>query len=230
MALVVGKSADAQRWNLFAAHLSVAINQHLWSEELEAYVDSIDEDGQLSAKISQAVNVAALFSGVPTNERAAQLLPAVVVPPQHWIHIGSPFMLSFSLELLVRERRFDELLQVIRSRWGRMLDRGATATWETFSNPRSWCHAWSATPAYFLSAHILGVSPIEVGYKRICIAPQPGDLTWARGTVPTPFGKLDVEWRVVGQYLYLKYKAPEGCEIEVICPLGFEFKRITDAI
>ncbi|MBN8636146.1 MAG: family 78 glycoside hydrolase catalytic domain [Anaerolineae bacterium] len=230
MALVVGKSADAQRWNLFAAHLSVAINQHLWSEKLQAYVDSIDEDGQLSAKISQAVNVAALFSGVPTNERAAQLLPAVIVPPQHWIHIGSPFMLSFSLELLVREGRFDELLQVIRARWGIMLDRGATATWETFSNPRSWCHAWSATPAYFLSAHILGVSPIEVGYTRIRIAPQPGDLTWARGTVPTPFGKLDVEWRVGGQYLYLEYKAPEGCEIEVICPLGLEFKRITDAI
>ncbi|MBK8027924.1 MAG: hypothetical protein IPK17_00095 [Chloroflexi bacterium] len=41
------------------------------------------------------------------------------------------------------------------------------------------------------------VSPIEVGYKQIRIAPQPGDLTWARGTVPTPFGKLDVEWRVV---------------------------------
>jgi len=227
MALVLGKTTDAQRWNQFAAHLSVAINKSLWSDSLGAYVDSIYEHGQLSTKVSQAVNVAAVFSGVPTSERAAQLLPYVIMPPPHWISIGSPFMMSFSMEILVREGRFDELLQVIRARWGVMLDRGATATWETFSNPRSWCHAWSATPAYFLSTHILGVSPVDVGYKRIRIAPQPCDLTWARGTVPTPFGKLDVEWRVVERHLYLEYTAPRDCEIEVVCPIGLEFKSIT---
>lgn len=227
MALVLGKTTDAQRWNQFAAHLSVAINKSLWSDSLGAYVDSIDEHGQLSTKVSQAVNVAAVFSGVPTSERAAQLLPYVIMPPPHWISIGSPFMMSFSMEILVREGRFDELLQVIRARWGVMLDRGATATWETFSNPRSWCHAWSATPAYFLSTYILGVSPVDVGYKRIRIAPQPCDLTWARGTVPTPFGKLDVEWRVVERHLYLEYTAPRDCEIEVVCPIGLEFKSIT---
>ena len=39
----------------------------------------------------------------------------------------------------------------------------------------------------------LGVTPAEPGFATARIAPRLGDLAWARGTVPTPFGPLTVE-------------------------------------
>ena len=44
--------------------------------------------------------------------------------------------------------------------------------------------------------YLLGVEPVEPGFRVFRIAPQPpDDLAWARGSVPTPHGLIEVEWR-----------------------------------
>jgi hypothetical protein len=44
--------------------------------------------------------------------------------------------------------------------------------------------------------YLLGVEPVEPGFRVFRIAPQPPDgLAWARGSVPTPHGLIEVEWR-----------------------------------
>jgi len=39
------------------------------------------------------------------------------------------------------------------------------------------------------------VQPLESGFVQTRIAPQPADLRWARGTVPTPLGPVEVCWQ-----------------------------------
>ena len=39
---------------------------------------------------------------------------------------------------------------------------------------------------------MLGVKPLEPGCKRVRIAPQLGNLKWAEGAYPTPFGPIRV--------------------------------------
>lgn len=56
----------------------------------------------------------------------------------------------------------------------------------------SLCHGWSSGPAAWLAAHVLGVSPQEPGYKTAAIRPFLGDLDWAEGDVPTPWGVIHV--------------------------------------
>ena len=43
-----------------------------------------------------------------------------------------------------------------------------------------------------MSAHILGVEPIEPGFKKTRVKPFLGDLDWVEGTVPTPYGVIKV--------------------------------------
>ena len=43
-----------------------------------------------------------------------------------------------------------------------------------------------------MSAHVLGVTPIEPGFKKARVKPFLGDLDWVEGTVPTPFGIIKV--------------------------------------
>ncbi len=146
--------------------------------------------------------------------------------PDEIVPVGSPWFLFFTLETLFQEGLSNDALTILREQWNRMLENGATTFWETFPGhigsghwSRSLCHGWSAAPAYFLSTQVLGVKPAEPGYSRIRIAPQPFNLMWAEGVVPTPRGPISVSWRLneSGQ-LDVEYDAPEGCEVEVVLP------------
>ena len=40
--------------------------------------------------------------------------------------------------------------------------------------------------------HVLGIEPVGVGFKEVRIEPHLGDLQWAEGTFPTPYGVIKV--------------------------------------
>jgi hypothetical protein len=110
--------------------------------------------------------------------------------------------------------RAEMILPYIRENWGgRMLDRGATACWETFDLSRSHCHAWSAAPGYFLGAYVLGVRPAAPGFSRVVVDPVPSGLSWARGCVPTPHGDLYVSWRMKDGEIDLDVREPKGVKV-----------------
>ncbi len=56
----------------------------------------------------------------------------------------------------------------------------------------SLCHGWASGPTAWLSDHVLGVKILEPGCKRVRIEPQLGDLDWAKGSYPTPFGVIEL--------------------------------------
>ncbi|MBR5107254.1 MAG: alpha-L-rhamnosidase [Bacteroidales bacterium] len=56
----------------------------------------------------------------------------------------------------------------------------------------SFCHGWASGPTAWLSEHVLGIVPVEPGFKKVRIDPHLGDLEWAEGTFPTPYGLIEV--------------------------------------
>lgn len=54
-------------------------------------------------------------------------------------------------------------------------------------------HGWASGPTAWLSEHVLGVQVIEPGCKVIRIEPHLGDLTFAEGTFPTPYGVVKIK-------------------------------------
>jgi hypothetical protein len=57
----------------------------------------------------------------------------------------------------------------------------------------SLCHGWAAGPTAWLTQWVLGITSAEPGMAKIHCKPHLGDLSWARGTVPTPYGLVNVE-------------------------------------
>ena len=74
----------------------------------------------------------------------------------------------------------------------------------------SLCHGWSAGPAAFLSESILGIKIIEPGCKKILISPHTGNLAWAKGTYPTPYGAIEIS---IKSGKYINISAPKEIEI-----------------
>jgi hypothetical protein len=74
----------------------------------------------------------------------------------------------------------------------------------------SLCHGWSAGPAAWLSAEVLGVRPVQPGFGEIEIVPHLCDLEWAEGSVPTPRGNVDVRHERKGKRCESRIAVPEG--------------------
>jgi len=60
---------------------------------------------------------------------------------------------------------------------------------------RSYCHAWSAGPAYILTRYVLGVRLDEPGGQRVTICPQLDSLERAEGVAPLLTGQLRIQWQ-----------------------------------
>ena len=102
--------------------------------------------------------------------------------------------------------------------WRHMVESGTTITWEAwdqcFKPNQDWNHAWGAAPANILPRYVLGVQPVEAGYRKVTVRPRLGNLEWAKGMVPTVHGPIRVEARrmATGE-VALEVSVPEGVEI-----------------
>ncbi len=136
-------------------------------------------------------------------------------------------------------------LNDIRTYWGAMLDLGATSFWEDFDinwtknaapiseltsegkinvhgtygshcyvkYRHSLCHGWASGPCPYLSHYVLGVQNLAPNQYKI--SPHLGNLTWVRGSYPTPYGIIEVDCkRAVDGALAVNIRAPK--EIEII--------------
>ncbi len=115
--------------------------------------------------------------------------------PERNVVAAQPFFSHVVHQAVVRAGRRD-LIQKLCMRWWPQIERGNTAFEEYWSGPSgdaSRCHAWSATPTYDLTTHVLGVRPLAPGYDRAAIRPLFGTLTRLSGRVPTPHGLIEIE-------------------------------------
>ena len=158
-------------------------------------------------------------SGTPANR--THDAPSAEEAPDGYVHIGSPFFLYFALKTLYTVGRADLALLSQRRDWGALLDSDIPTCVETFKKGKDWtrsaAHAWSASPAIFLKTDVLGVKPVKPGYAEFTVTPETGDLAFASGSVPTPYGAIRVSWRRHADgTLTVDCTAPKECKrIEV---------------
>lgn len=224
VAQVLGHDGEAGLFLRAADELRLAIDQHLWSEQEHAFVDCLHADGSPSPVISEQTNTVVYLCKAASEERLALLEARLLSCPPHWVRIGSPFMMFFHFEALASAGHFGRIVALTRERWGEMLAKGATTCWETFPgfDPKWWtrshCHAWSAAPGYFLGALQLGARPMEPGFRRVRVAPQPAGLQWARGQVPTPHGPIAISWQLRPTEFSLQVQLPQSVAGELVLP------------
>ncbi|MFL6127003.1 alpha-L-rhamnosidase C-terminal domain-containing protein [Actinophytocola sp.] len=123
-------------------------------------------------------------------------------------------------------------LDLMRRTWGPMVDANnplfTGAFWE-FKNSAgtvnrataSLAHGWAASPTVQLTEQVLGVTPVDAGYRSWRIEPHPGDLAWSAGTVPTAYGAIHVGWtarRRAGTFT-LTARTPRGTNGTIVVPV-----------
>ncbi len=116
-------------------------------------------------------------------------------PDKQWwdenrVVAAQPFFRYVVHDALVAAGRADLLVDQCRD-WAVALKRCDTSWTECwFGGTVS--HGWSSTPTRDLMQRVLGVTPAEPGFTVASIEPNLGNLTWARGVVPSPAGAISV--------------------------------------
>jgi hypothetical protein len=77
----------------------------------------------------------------------------------------------------------------------------------------SLCHGWASAPTPWLAKYVLGINILEPGCKKVCISPHLPNLSFAKGTYPTPYGNIEVSHRKEDGKIITEYTAPEEIEI-----------------
>jgi alpha-L-rhamnosidase len=107
---------------------------------------------------------------------------------------------------------------------------GATTIWERWDSVlpdgtlnstgmTSLNHYALGAVADWLHRVVGGIEPVEPGYRRCRIAPQPGrDLTWARTAHDTTHGRIQVSWEATKDRRAVRVEVPPGVEAEVVLP------------
>jgi alpha-L-rhamnosidase len=114
--------------------------------------------------------------------------------PERSVVAAQPFFMHFVHAAIARAGRRGEMAERCL-RWWPQIERSNTTFeeyWGAGSGTGSRCHAWSATPTYDLSTHVLGVRPLAPGYARAEVAPMFGGLRHLEGAVPTPHGAIEL--------------------------------------
>ncbi len=241
----LGKGERAAFHRKHAGVVRKAINDRLW-DDWRIFIDCRTRS-LYSKKVSVPTNALALLCGVASGARAKKIIQYLsecdTVTPA-----GTPFMTGLFAKALFHHDRGAEAIQMIREYWGEMIRRGATTFWEEFDprTPRtcvplslddnhsmtSLCRGWSGGPTYLLPAYALGVRPISPGFQEFLIAPQPGNLAWAEGRIPTPRGEIALRWERDKRHasMRISLQFPRSCQarLELPVPAGgkhFELNR-----
>ena len=190
-----------------------------WDHSKKTYPDSVHENGTISSSTSQHTSFLAILYEIIEHQNLAAARENLITPPTDMVCVGSPFTVFYMYEAMEKLGLDDMIIKAIYDAYLPMLKEGATTVWESFSSgtlaasdfpTRSHCHAWSASPLYFLPRIILGIKQTSPGGKTFEISPQTCDLKWAKGTVMTKMGKVSVKWQINKSKLHIEIYSPVG--------------------
>lgn len=207
LAAALGKPHITQEYRERKDAVIEAVNRCCYDEKAAYY-----RDAPTIATYSQHTAVWAILSGAVAKENAAALLEKAFTE----VDAKCSFSMNhFMFRALEKAGLYEKYAGKVFGGWQQMLENGCTTWCENPDEPRSECHAWSSAPIYEFSAKILGVKPSAKGYSAVTVSPdfKVGDLNYAKGTVPTPWGDIAVSWEKTGDGIELDIRTPEDHDI-----------------
>lgn len=222
----IGRSDRAAEYLRRADEMISNVKKHCYDESVGLFKNT-----PFRNDYSQHTTLWAILSGAVSGEEAGRLIDRTFDTNSGLdISVCTFAMNHYMFRALELSDRYMYAPRLFEG-WHTMMDKHCTTWCENPGQPRSECHGWSSAPTYEFSAMILGVYPTADAYRSVRIKPYIDvlDMTWAKGTVPTPFGTIAVQWEKVDGKFSMTVslpdeKAAEEMDVTVILPDGKELK------
>ncbi|OHB66443.1 MAG: hypothetical protein A2Y77_03870 [Planctomycetes bacterium RBG_13_62_9] len=195
MAQALGRTEDSRAFAETAARVRRSFNEKLLDKETGIYVD-----GEGSRHSALHANVFPLAFGLAPDESVSRVADFLKSRGM----VCSVYGAQYLLEALYEAGEDEFALQLMTDRtsdrsWPHMIyNVGTTITTEAWDNKykpnQDWNHAWGAAPANIIPRCLMGVQPLEPGFAKVRIKPQPAGLRSASLDLPTIRGTIHVDF------------------------------------
>ncbi len=114
----------------------------------------------------------------------------------------------------------------IWERWDALRDDGTSNTGESDGTHGmiSFNHYANGAVGDFLYRRTLGIEAVTGGYKEFSVKPVlGGGITFAEGYVETPYGRIEVKWKIEKDVFRISVSVPVSAHGKVTLPNGDEF-------
>ncbi len=203
MARVVGRPADAERYDTLAARITKAFQRRF-----------VTADGLVAGNTQTSYVLALHFDLVPVELRP-KLVAELVRDIRHRGNklstgfVGTPYLLHVLSDEGQLDLAYTLLMQQQWPSWLYAVTQGATTIWERWDGwtkekgfqdkgMNSFNHYAYGAVGDWLYQVVAGIEidPQHPGYKHILLQPQPGgSLTSARASHHSPYGEIASSWR-----------------------------------
>lgn len=215
MATALGKTDDAKRLQHQVDQFKAAFNQQFWNGTAYRHPD-------YKGQTDDRVQALAVVSGLADKEKYPLLFDVFKVH-EH----ASPYMEKYVIEALFKMGQDVYGLERLKKRFGPMVNDPENSTlWEVWGNETDGFqggttnHAWSGGGLTLLSQYVCGIAPIEPGYKKFQVAPQPGALTSASAKVESVQGAIEAAFSNQPGSFEMNVTVPENTSALIKLPSG----------
>jgi hypothetical protein len=144
---------------------------------------------------SKYPNILASLFGLADEELAKDILDRIIFDDN--LQDIQPYFMHYLLNAIRKYGMFDKYGMKLLERWIPVVeecDKGLAEGWiapeEGYSFDHS--HAWGGTPAYQMPMALSGLEILEPGMKKLKFAPCLYGLDFARISIPTEYGMIEI--------------------------------------
>lgn len=221
LASAIGRHADAARFAQQARRVTDAINAHLFDAQAGLYRDGLSAENRRSEHASLHANLFPLAFGLVPPQHRKSVVAFVRSRGMACSVYGAQYLLEGLYDAGEAEHALDLMCSRSNRSWLAMIEAGSTMTMEAwghrYKNNLDWNHAWGTAPANILPRKLMGIEPATPGWKRTTVRPQPGSLSEAKLTIPTPFGPIHAAYEG-GARPTFEVQAPREIELVPMQP------------
>ncbi|MBK5720283.1 alpha-L-rhamnosidase [Dysgonomonas sp. Marseille-P4677] len=211
---------DASFFEEEANMFLIRFNKMFFNPKLGYYVD-----GDTTNHASLHANMFPVAFGMVPSGRMNKVMEFIQTRGMACSVYGSQFLMDAIYESGNADYGLHMLTKTDDRGWYNMIRVGSTISLEAWDNKykpnQDWNHAWGAAPANIIPRKVIGVEPLIPGYGLVRIKPQLGSLKWAKSTIPTIKGKIQLAIENKTEKFSMKVVLPANMEAEVYLPLPF---------
>lgn len=214
-----GCDAEAAPFRAEAERIGRIAEARFFDPSRGGYLDSLADANDASAQLFGHVQSLFLAHGLVPPDRVRGVIDGIRSGAFRFQSLASlPYLIRGFMRCGARDD-MEWLHAKMKSLYGAMVEAGDTTWWEDAlgrgyaAGRGSLCHGWSAAIALYTARVILGIEPLEPGFRRYRCEPMAlGGMTSASGSVMTPHGPINVSWRLGSDGVEADVHAPDRCD------------------
>lgn len=197
-----GNEYESVKYNQLAERIKKSVISNCYDESRELIAETPDKK-----LFSQHTNIWGVLTDTFKPEVQQSVMTNLLNDDSL---IQSTIYFKFYLFRALQKAGLGDLYLRMLGPWKTMIDNGMTTFGETDINPRSECHAWSASPNFDFLHTVAGIYPGEHSFKSVIVEPNLGELNKLSAEMPHPKGMIKVSYKKDGNKIEAIISLPKG--------------------